>query len=176
MSDERLGDPERSGRALAAGRTILVLRRIVPVLVASLLLSTPVVTATLVGDLTGDAARHLAAEGEPLDYAVEPVSLGVTGDRLVAVLAGVLVIVSLVLLVRATATRTLDPRWWTVLVPLVLGGVLIGLSWRIVTAGVIGANIGAGLVVLAGGPVLLVLLVAAMAQAFRVRRRQRMMG
>ncbi|MBQ1051041.1 hypothetical protein KBX50_21540 [Micromonospora sp. C51] len=135
-----------------------------------LLLGTPVVTAWLVGDLTGGAARRLAAEGEPLDYAVKPVSLGAVGDRVLVVVAGVLLVVSLVLLIRATATRTLDPRWWSVLVPLVLAGVVLGLAWRIVTAGAIGANIGAGLVVLGGGPVLLILLAVAAVQAFRLRR------
>ncbi|MEV2241691.1 hypothetical protein [Micromonospora sp. NPDC049891] len=147
-----------------------MLRRGLAVLMVALLLSTPVVTGWLVGDLTGDAARRLAAEGESLDYAVEPVSLGAVGDRVLVVVASTLMVVSLVLLIRATVTRKVDPRWWFVLVPLVLAGMLTGLAWRIVTAGAIGANIGAGLVVLAGGPVLLVLLGVAAVQTARLRR------
>ena len=136
----------------------------------ALLLATPVATAWLVGDLTNGEARGLAAQGESLDYVVRPVSLGATGDRVVGVLACVLVVVSLALLIRATATRTLDPRRWTVIVPLMLAGVLIGFAWRVVTAGAIGANIGAGLVVFAGGPALLILLVIAAVQTLRLRR------
>ncbi|GIJ39513.1 hypothetical protein Vwe01_28380 [Micromonospora andamanensis] len=150
-----------------------MVRRGLALLVVALLLSTPVVTGWLVGDLTGPAARRLAAEGEPLDYAVEPVSLGVVGDRVLVIVAGALMVLSLVLLIRATATRKLEPRWWFVLVPLILAGVLIGLAWRIVTAGAIGANIGAGLIVLGGGPVLLILLGVAAVQAARLRREHR---
>ncbi|MBQ1024496.1 hypothetical protein [Micromonospora sp. C95] len=150
-----------------------MLRRRVAVLVVALLLSTPVVTAWLVGDLTGGAARQLAAEGEPLDYAVEPVSLGAVGDRVLVAVAGALMVVSLVLLIRATVSRKLEPRWWLALVPLMLAGVLLGVGWRIMTAGAIGANIGAGLVVLVGGPVLLVLLGVAAVQAARLRREHR---
>ncbi|MBX7264763.1 hypothetical protein KIF24_00970 [Micromonospora sp. Llam7] len=148
------------------------MKRGLALLVVALLLSTPVVTGWLLGDLTGEAARQLAAEGESLDYAVEPVGLGEVGDRVLVVVAGALMVMSLGLLIRATATRRLDPRWWFVLVPLVLAGALIGLAWRIATAGAIGANIGAGLVVLVGGPVLLVLLGVAAVQAFRLRRRR----
>ncbi|MEV4710400.1 hypothetical protein [Micromonospora sp. NPDC049374] len=149
------------------------MRRGLAVLVVALLLSTPVVTAWLVGDLTGEAARRLAAEGESLDYAVEPVSLGATGDRVLVVVASALMLVSLALLIRATVTRKLDPRLWFALVPLIVAGVLIGLAWRIVTAGAIGANIGAGLVVLGGGPVLLILLGIAAVQMARLRREHR---
>ncbi|GIJ34179.1 hypothetical protein ACIBQ2_03595 [Micromonospora sediminimaris] len=149
------------------------MRRGLAVLVVALLLSTPVVTAWLVGDLTGEAARRLAAEGESLDYAVEPVSLGATGDRVLVVVASALLLASLALLIGATVTRKLDPRVWSALVPLLVAGVLIGLAWRIVTAGAIGANIGAGLVVLGGGPVLLILLGVAAVQAARLRREHR---
>ncbi|MCZ7419505.1 hypothetical protein O7605_08225 [Verrucosispora sp. WMMA2121] len=150
-----------------------MLRRGLGLLAVALLLSTPVVTAWLVGDLTGEAARRIAAEGESLDYAVEPVSLGPTGDRVLVVVASALLLVSLALLIRATVTHKLDPRWWSALVPVIVAGVLIGLGWRIMTAGAIGANIGAGLVVLGGGPVLLVLLGVAAVQAARLRREHR---
>lgn len=150
-----------------------MLRRGLAVLAVALLVSTPVVTGWLLGDLTGEAARRLAAEGEPLDYAVEPVSLGAVGDRVLVIVATVVMVVSLAVLVRATVTRKLDPRWWSVLVPVILAGALLGLAWRIVTAGAIGANIGAGLVVLLGGPVLLVLLVVAAVQAVRLSREHR---
>lgn len=52
----------------------------------------------------------------------------------------------------ATGRRVLDPRWWAVLILLVVAGCIVGLGRRALTAGVIGANIGAGLFVFVGSP------------------------
>ena len=49
--------------------------------------------------------------------------------------------------------------------PLVASAALIGFAWRVMTAQVIGANIGAGCVILFGGPLLLALLWWAVASA-----------
>ncbi|MGC4763911.1 hypothetical protein ACLQ20_13745 [Micromonospora sp. DT46] len=141
-----------------------------PITALVLVLCTPVAAWWLIGDLTGDEARRLAAEGVELDYAIRPVSLGATGDRVVGVLACVGVALALAWLIRATARRRLDRRWWWVLAPLVAAGVLLGLAWRVLTAGGIGANIGAGLMVIAGGPALAVLLIVAAVAALRMRR------
>jgi hypothetical protein len=46
--------------------------------------------------------------------------------------------------------------------PVVAAGFIAGAGWRVLSAGVAGANIGAGFVVLLGGPMVLVLLVWAM--------------
>lgn len=51
-----------------------------------------------------------------------------------------------------------DLRWWLVFGPALAAAMLIGLAWRVMTAGGIDANIGAGILVLIGGPVLLILL------------------
>ncbi|RLK25787.1 hypothetical protein DER29_3798 [Micromonospora sp. M71_S20] len=148
-------------------------RLTLPTTALVLVLGTPVASWWLIGDLTNDEARRLAAEGVELDYAIRPVSLGPAGDRIVGVLACVGVVVALAWLLRATARRRLDPRWWWVLVPLVGAGVLVGLAWRVLTAGGIGANIGAGLMVVAGGPALTVLLIVAAVAAMRMRRPRR---
>ncbi|MGC4789523.1 hypothetical protein ACLQ22_17020 [Micromonospora sp. DT178] len=148
-------------------------RLTLPITALALVLGTPVASWWLIGDLTNDEARRLAAEGVELDYAIRPVSLGPAGDRIVGVLACVGVVVALAWLLRATARRRLDPRWWWVLVPLVGAGVLVGLGWRVLTAGGIGANIGAGLMVIAGGPALAVLLIVAAVAAVRMRRPRR---
>ncbi|NJP34519.1 hypothetical protein [Micromonospora thermarum] len=136
-----------------------------------LVLATPVAVWWLVGDVTSGDARRLAAEGVALDHTVRPVSLGATGDRIVGVLACVAAAVALGVLVRGTVVRRLDARWWAVLAPLVVAGALVGYAARVLTAGVIGANIGAGLIVLVGGPVLAVLLVVAAVAAWRLRPR-----
>ena len=40
-----------------------------------------------------------------------------------------------------------DLRWWTVLGPLLTAGIPAGYSWRVLTAQMDGANIGAGCVI-----------------------------
>ncbi|MEH0843307.1 hypothetical protein V6U81_13065 [Micromonospora sp. CPCC 205711] len=151
-------------------------RTALPVAMLVLILAAPVASWWLTGDLTNEAARQLAAQGVELDYEFRPLSLGPVGDRTVGVLACISAIGALGLLVRGTATRRLDSGWWPVLLPLVGAGAVVGFAWRVLTAGGIGANIGAGLTIMFGGPVLAVLLVAAAAaaalQMHRIRLRR----
>ncbi|UWP80002.1 hypothetical protein [Dactylosporangium fulvum] len=82
----------------------------------------------------------------------------------------VIVIAALLVLGWATRRQHLDPRWWRVLGPLLAAGVIVGYGWRVMTAGVIGANIGAGLVVLFAGPVVAALLLWSLAYSIRLSR------
>ncbi len=61
------------------------------------------------------------------------------------------------------------PGFLSVLVLLVAVGALLGLAWRVVTAGVIGANIGAGVMLLFAPPAVLVLIAFAAVAAWRRR-------
>ncbi|GAA4568430.1 hypothetical protein GCM10023176_22820 [Micromonospora coerulea] len=135
-----------------------------PVVALVLILATPVASWWLVGDLSEEVA-----EGVELDYGIPPLSLDPLGDGVVGVLACIAAIRALALLVSATSSRRLDSRWWLVLLPLVGAGVLVGFAWRVLTAGVIGANIGGGLTIIFGGPLLGVLLIAAAAAALQIR-------
>ncbi|WP_433389717.1 hypothetical protein [Micromonospora sp. KLBMP9576] len=139
----------------------------VPITALVAVLATPVASWWLVGDLTDDS---IVAGETGVSHVIRPVSLGPVGDPLVGVLACVAVVVGLAWLVRATSKRRLDARWWWVLAPLVAAGVLVGLAGRVLTAGVVDANIGAGLALIVGGPVLLVLLTVAAAAALHLRR------
>ncbi|PNG16050.1 hypothetical protein, partial [Streptomyces cahuitamycinicus] len=65
-----------------------------------------------------------------------------------------------------TLRGAMDRRWWGVLGPLVVLGLMAGVGWRILTAGGIGANIGAGLLIIFGTPVAAGLLLWALAWAF----------
>jgi len=62
---------------------------------------------------------------------------------------------------------------WSVLVPLMAAGFITGTGWRVMNAGVIGANIGAGLVVLCGSPLVAALLVWAVARSIYLVHRRR---
>jgi hypothetical protein len=54
--------------------------------------------------------------------------------------------------------------------PLLLIGVLIGFGWRVFTAGVTGANIGAGLFIFFAGPVIVALLACAVFRSVTLLR------
>lgn len=144
----------------SAGGPHRVLARWVVVAAAlGLVLTVPVATWWLAGDLSTvpvSAGR---------DYAFRPWPIGPAVAR--AAGAGSLAagIVTVAVLAWATARRVLDIRWWAVLLPLAAAGFIAGAGWRVMTAGVIGTNIGAGFVVFFGGPVVLVLLVWALAFA-----------
>jgi hypothetical protein len=65
-----------------------------------------------------------------------------------------------------------DRRWWEVIGPLVVAGLMVGVGWRVLTAGVVGANIGAGLALMTGGPVVAALLLWALVRALLLVRRR----
>lgn len=79
--------------------------------------------------------------------------------------AVVLAAVTLTVLVCLMVRRVLDVRWWSVLGPLLAAGFIAGTGWRVMTAGVIGTNIGAGFVILFSSPVVATLLTWALARS-----------
>ncbi|MCH0562095.1 MULTISPECIES: hypothetical protein [unclassified Streptomyces] len=97
------------------------------------------------------------AQGLPpseLDHAFRPPDVSDGTAAVLGAVAVVLGVLGAALLLRAGPHGGLDSRWWAVLGPLMVAGALAGVGLRVLTAGVIGANIGAGLVILAGGPVI----------------------
>lgn len=101
-----------------------------------------------------------------LDYAFQPWDIG---DGVAAVAGGlalVLAVTGAVVLVRRSLRGAMDRRWWGVLGPLVALGLMAGVGWRILTAGGIGANIGAGLLIVFGTPIAAGLLLWSLAWAF----------
>lgn len=118
-----------------------------------LVLAVPVATWWLVGDLS----TVQVSAGR--DYAFRPWPIGPTVARAAGTGSLVVGSVTVAVLGWATLRRVLDIRWWAVLLPLGAAGFIAGAGWRVMTAGGIGANIGAGMVVLFGGPAVLVLLV-----------------
>ena len=99
------------------------------------------------------------------DYFIRPFPISRAAERIIGVSAVVVTVAAGSLLTWASVQHSFDLRWWSVLGPLVAAAALIGFAWRIFTAQVIGANIGAGCMILFGGPVLLALLWWAVASA-----------
>jgi hypothetical protein len=101
-----------------------------------------------------------------LDYAFQPWDIG---DGVAAVAGGLalaLAVAGAAVLVRGSLRGVMDLRWWGVLGPLVVLGLMAGVGWRILTAGSIGANIGGGLLIIFGTPVAAGLLLWSLAWAF----------
>lgn len=109
--------------------------------------------------LVGDQSYMGTAEGG-LDYLVDP--LPVT-ERAIAIAGAV----SVAALLVVTASLWRHRGLWGPLVCLVGAGALVGGSYRTVTAGVVGANIGGGLVLFVTPPVLLAVLVTAIVWIIR---------
>ncbi|MGP4111582.1 hypothetical protein ACTWP5_11765 [Streptomyces sp. 4N509B] len=137
------------------GRTLLLAA-------VGLVVSVPVAVWGLVGQ--HDAAGVPPAE---LDYVVRPWDLPDGASVLLGGGATLTALGCAAVLVHATHAGRLHPRRWQVLVPLVLAGAALGAGWRVITAGTIGANIGAGLVILVGGPLVAGLLLWSAVQGLR---------
>lgn len=122
-----------------------------------LVLAVTVATWWVVGDLSLD---------EPdLDYAFRPLPLSPRAEQVAGIAAVALVILGSARLARRGSGLRRDPRWLTVLLPLVAVALLVGWGWRVLTAGVFGANIGAGFLLLFGVPLLVAALAGTLVRA-----------
>ncbi len=155
----------RAGRSSGPERALA--RRVLVPAAAGLVLAAPVLTWWLVGPL----ATAPASVG--LDYAFRPWPISPASVRAAGIASSAAAGVSVVVLAWATVRRLLDARWWAVLVPLLAAGFIAGAGWRVMTAGVIGSNIGAGFVIILGGPLALALLAWALGYSVHLARRSR---
>lgn len=109
---------------------------------ALLVLATPVATWWLVGDLDEELV-------DP-DYLFRPLALSETTEVFIGVTATALVAVSALALLREHLRRPFTRRRCGALACLLLAGLVVGGSCRVLTAGVGGANIGGGMVMMFG--------------------------
>jgi hypothetical protein len=138
------------------------------VAMVALIVAVPVATWWAVGDLSTDLP-------DP-DYQIRPVAIGDTTEQVAGVSAAVLAVAAVVALIHAGRAGRFDRRWWPVLVELTVAGTLCGAGWRVLTAGVIGANIGAGLVLWVGAPIVAALVGLAVFDWLSVRAQQQHPG
>ncbi len=120
-----------------------------------LALSVAVVVWWLVGPMTIDLP-------DP-DVAVRAPELGATVERVIGLAALVVAVMSSFLLLRSGSA--IDRRWWPVLAVLLLTAAFLAYGWRVLTAEVIGANIGAGLFLLVGLPLAAIALIGVVVRA-----------
>ncbi|MHC0431712.1 hypothetical protein ACX6XY_16245 [Streptomyces sp. O3] len=107
------------------------------------------------------------------DYAVRPWNIPDDVEKALGAGAMLTLAVTVPLFVEWTRIRRLEPAWWSVLGPLLAVGAVAALGQRVMTAEVIGANIGAGLVVLFGAPVAALVTVLSLGRAAQLARRSR---
>ncbi|WP_156726017.1 hypothetical protein [Streptomyces apocyni] len=131
-----------------------------------LLLSSTVAVWWVVGQRTLDEVA------DP-DHAVRPWDIPAGVETTVGAGALLTLVLTASLFVEWTRTRRMDPVWWSALGPLLGVGVAVALGHRVVTAEVIGANIGAGFIVLFGAPVVALVGVMGLGRAVQLALRGR---
>jgi len=131
-------------------------------LVAALALASAasVVTWWAVGDLSYTGASSL---GPFRDHLVQPLKISSGAETLIGLLSTAVVVAACAVLLRPGSAPRRDRRLLAVLLPLLVAGVFLGCGWRVLTAGVVGANIGGGLLELVGGPLMVAVVVWSLA-------------
>ncbi|HEV2069935.1 MAG TPA: hypothetical protein VGR26_09090 [Acidimicrobiales bacterium] len=121
-----------------------------------LVLALPFAVAWAIGETT-----ITNVDPKYVDYVVRPPNIPEAVEQVTGALSAVLVVAATAALAWSWKRDPPDPGFLSVLLPLVVVGAILGLGWRVMTAAVIGANIGASLLVLFGSPVILALLILA---------------
>jgi len=121
-------------------------------------------TFWLVGDLSETANGNLT-------YVVDPPNIPTGLGSAIGIGSLIVGVVAAVATLHASTKGSWDPGWRWVVTMVAGAGTVTGFSSRVLTAGVAGANQGAGLTVLLGGPTVLGLLGAAAVRSFRLSRR-----
>jgi hypothetical protein len=124
----------------------------------TLVLAATVAIWYLVGDQSTTSAEHA-------DYVIRPIRMSRRLEQIIGIGGLLLTVIAAAALTWASVRHTFDLRWWLVIGPATAAGALAGLAGRVFTAGVIGANIGAGCLLMVGGPLLGLLLAWAIAFA-----------
>ncbi len=100
----------------------------------------PIVTWWLVGDLSEDVYAP--------DYFLKPPELTETTENIIGAAASIVVGSSVALLLLTSWRQLHTRRYISAMIPLLALGIFVGFSYRVITAGAAGANIGAGLLVM----------------------------
>ena len=118
-----------------------------------LILSVPVAAWWLIGDLSESAGDY---------FMLRPLTIEVGSEPMFGVLAGIAAIVGAALVLRGRSLLRLAPTLWEQALLLTVGAeVGIAFVYRVFTAGVVGANIGGGMMLLMGVPLVAFMLALA---------------
>jgi hypothetical protein len=118
----------------------------------------------------GDVSEVSLQGRYPLDYVARAPEISGWIVALLGVIALVAIAMSAGFLLYSARRGELDRRWLFAVGCLVVAGVLLAGMGRVVTAGTHGANIGAGLAIMFGGPAVIALVGTAFLRGYRIRR------
>jgi hypothetical protein len=115
--------------------------------------------------LIGDQSETNLRPRDELDYVSRAPAISGRVTAIVGAIALVIVVVGVVVHFIAAKRGLLDLRWLAVLATFLIAGFLLAAIGRAVTAGVVGANIGGGMAIVFGLPVVALLIGYAVVQA-----------
>lgn len=142
-----------------------------------LIVATPVATWKLVGPNPGnELGSNPTLRPDNYDYMFHPPVIDPSIERVVGVGALIVVIAAVGAIVVAARSGLIDRRWWAPIIATCVAGAIAGMAERVMTAAVDGANIGGGLMVLFGTPVILVLLLGSMLRSIHILRTTHLPG
>ena len=149
------GPARAAGHAAAgvAGRPDAAVRWLVLAAAVALVLAVPVAAWWRIGD-----RYSTLYPSEITDSVIPPFPVSPAAERAAGRGAVLAAVVAAAWLAWASLRHEFDLRWWSVLGPLLPAGILAGFGWRVLTARMDGANIGAGCVILTVGPAVAALL------------------
>ncbi len=128
---------------------------------AAMVLATPAATWWVVGPNPGNELGSDPASGaDDYDYLFQPPTIDPGLERAVGIGSILAVVCGAGLVARGIRNGRLDSRWLPAILMLTVAGVIMGAGGRVLTAAVVGANIGGGFVLLFGTPVVIALVIA----------------
>ncbi len=132
---------------------------LVTVAVGVALACVPLAVWFLVGPNPGSAvdAEQVRTDPGSYDYLLRPPSIDPSLETIIGWVAVALLVVATSIAIIGLRARWIDRQWRGPILLLTAVGVIAGIGGRVVTAAVIDANIGGGLVILSGGPTVIVL-------------------
>lgn len=110
--------------------------------IAVAILLSPISAWWLVGDFS------MAEPASQPDYMFQPLDLAKTEELVLGTAAMAATVVAAALVVGAVRRRLVTVAELLVALPLLIAGAFCGFAWRVMTAAVIGANIGGGMILL----------------------------
>lgn len=132
-------------------------RALVPLSAVLLVAAVPIALWYLIGDLSTSPLPSRES-----DHLVEPMQIPAWSEHAAGIASLVLTVACVALLFWGGSRRFATPRTWIALALLIPAGLIIGLAGRVLTASVIGANIGAGIMLLFPLPLAGILILSAL--------------
>jgi hypothetical protein len=133
----------------------------------SLLIATPIAVWWLVGDQT-----EIPLDENP-DYLLRAIEVDPVLEDVVGAASALTAGVALLFTTWVTIRHPSHRPWWSVVLPVVVIGYILGVGYRALTMGTIGANIGAGVFVWWGSPAVAMLLMWAVVRSVELLREER---